>query len=311
MPRSVQITVPPDRADSLIQEVKKLDGLIGLRVQRGISIQPPGDVVSVEITTPGLHKLVRIMDQFGVGIEPSSSALTSHPLSFVTASQADAVATDPTDATWEEIDFTIGKESNMTVNGLLLMACSGILAAIGISTDTLHLVIGAMVIAPGFEPITRIAVGLVAGGRGWRHGLLDTVKGYLVLAAAAGFTAIILRQLGTPPLGGSETYLPAGVLVSYWTTISSTGLLATTVASIAGGLLLVSHRSVLTAGVMIALALVPAAAISSMALVTGAFDQCGSALLRWVIEVTSVFTFSALVFLWKRRSLLQRSTHAG
>lgn len=306
MPRSVQITVPSDRTDALVAEIKAVSGLIGLSVQRGISVHPPGDVVSVEVSTPALHVLMRLLDRQGLCTSAASSIRTSQPLSVIAASQAEVIAGDSSEATWEEMELTIARESNMTVNGLLLMASAGVIAVVGISTDALHLVVGAMVIAPGFEPISRIALGVVARGNAWRRGLADTAKGYLVLALAAWVTAVTLRAIGIPPLGGETAYLPVGVLTSYWSSITAPGLLVSTVAGATGGLLIAANRSILTAGVMIALALIPTAALASMALSVGDFALFGKALLRWFIEVLIVGLASAVVFAWKRARVQRR-----
>ncbi|MBM3492617.1 MAG: hypothetical protein FJX68_19690 [Alphaproteobacteria bacterium] len=48
------------------------------------------------------------------------------------------------------MELVIGKNSNMTGNALLVMLAAGVLAAIGIATNALHIVIGAMLIAPGY-----------------------------------------------------------------------------------------------------------------------------------------------------------------
>jgi uncharacterized membrane protein len=72
-------------------------------------------------------------------------------------------------------------------------------------------------------------------------------------------------------------------------------------------LLIASRRAVLTAGVMIALALVPAATIASLGVVAGQLDVAGKGLLRWAIEVALVAATSALVFLWKRSSVQRRN----
>lgn len=306
MPRSVQITVPSDRTDTLVAEIKNVSGLIGLSVQRGISVQPPGDVVSVEVSTPALQALMRLLDRQGLSTSAATSTRTSQPLSIVAASQAEVIAGDSSEATWEEMELTIARASNMSVNGLLLMASAGVIAVVGISTDALHLVIGAMVIAPGFEPISRIALGAVAGGGAWRRGLADSAKGYLVLALAAWLTALALRAIGVPPLGGEAAYLPAGVLTSYWASITAPGLLASTVAGATGGLLIAANRSILTAGVMIALALIPAAALAGMALAVGDFALFGKAVLRLFIELLIVGVASAVVFAWKRARVQRR-----
>jgi uncharacterized membrane protein len=204
------------------------------------------------------------------------------------------------------METVIAKESNMTVNALIVMAISGVLAAIGLSTNALHLVIAAMVIAPGFEPISRIALGAVSGSRAWQRGLSHTIQGYATLFIGAAATTLVLRALGKAPLEGEASYLSEGVLISYWTSITVSSLIVTAAASIAGAVLIVANRSVLTAGVMIALALVPAATITSMALVMGDLGLSGQGLLRWVIEVGFVAIFSLLVFAWKHARVQRR-----
>ncbi len=306
MPRTIQLTLPSNQADELIADMQNIDGVIGLRVQRGVSIRPPGDVVYVEVTNRSLHPLMRLLAERGIGHDSSTFITTSVPASVVSSPFIKAITRDTSDATWEEMEAMLGRESNMTGNTLVLMGVCGLFAAVGISTNALHIVIAAMLIAPGFEPITRIGLGAAARSATWRRGLSDTVKGYGVLILAAAATTLVLQALGKDPLHGESTYLPAGVLISYWTKITLSSLLATAFASVAGALLVATNRSVLTGGVMIALALIPAAAIIGMGIVAGDPMISGRALLRLVIEITLVGTFSTLVFLWKQKRLQRR-----
>jgi hypothetical protein len=46
------------------------------------------------------------------------------------------------------MELVVAKNSNMTVDALAIMMISGVLAAIGIATNALHLVIGAMLGPP-------------------------------------------------------------------------------------------------------------------------------------------------------------------
>jgi len=50
MPRKVEIALPSYQTDEVVAEIKQLHELIGLRVQRDVSIQPPGDLITVEVT---------------------------------------------------------------------------------------------------------------------------------------------------------------------------------------------------------------------------------------------------------------------
>lgn len=306
MPRIVEIALPSKQTDPLISEIKELKQLISLRVQRGISLHPSGDVITLEITDRSLHGLMQLLNKRRMLQDPDVSVTTSQPLSIISQPSAIEITNDSSKAIWEEMQIMISKGSNMTVNSLIIMSVSGVLAAIGIATNALHVVIAAMVIAPGFEPITRIALGVITRNIAWRKGLIDTAKGYAVMIIAAAITTVILQAAGKNPLSGEASYLPAGVLISYWTSITFPSLLVTAAASIAGPLLIATHRSILIAGVMIALALVPAATITGMALVMGEVDVAGKAFLRWLIEVSFVSIFSLLIFIWKKASVHKR-----
>lgn len=306
MPRKVEITLPSHQTDELIPEIKQLKGMIGLRVQRNASIHPPGDVMTVEITNRGVNRLLRLLDQHGVGRGSSSSITTSEPFSLISASAAEDIEQDTNDVPWEEMKTLIANDSNMNANVMIAMFIAGVFAAIGIATNALHIVIASMVIAPGFEPIVQIALGAVARNRVWRSGLINTAKGYAAVIAGAAIAGLVLQALGIPLLEGKSSYLPAGVLFSYWTNITVTSIIVSALAGIAGAILIASRRQVLTSGVMIALALVPAATVASLGLITGRLDIVGKGLLRWAIEAGLIIASSALVFIWKRRYMQNR-----
>jgi uncharacterized membrane protein len=72
--------------------------------------------------------------------------------------------------------------------------------------------------------------------------------------------------------------------------------------------LISGHRTLLTAGVMVALSLVPAAALTCMALVAGEWELALRAGGRWLLEALLVLTFSVLVFAWIRSQTRRRTS---
>lgn len=306
MARTIQITIPPEKTDDLLTEIRQISGLISLRVQRGISIHPPGDVITIESTNQSLNEFMLLLDNQEMGRRDNQSFTTSEPLSVISASMTPAIVHDSSESTWEEMEQLIGKESNMTVNAMMIMATAGIVATFGIATNALHIVIGAMVIAPGFEPISRFALGLAAKSSAWKRGLTNTALSYMALLGGVVIATLILQAMDKNPLAGEATYLPKGVLVSYWTSITAPSLIISAVSGIAGSLLIATNRSVLTGGVMIALALVPAATIAGMALVSWQINLFLISSLRWLLDAALVAIFSALVFYWKRHQIQQR-----
>lgn len=306
MPRIVEITVPSEKTDRLMETLDSREEVLSLRLQRGISVQPPGDIITISTTNRSMQNLARLLDEHGVGSDAGTNMTTSDPVSLTIPSARERLAHDTSEATWEEVESVAAKESNTTGNALAVMAISGAIAAIGLATNALHLVMAAMLIAPGFEPITRFSLGLVARNTAWRRGVRQTAETYGALFLGAAITALVLRLLGTSPLGGQDTYLPDSVLVNYWTSFTATTFIVSATAGIAGALLVAANRAVLTAGVMVALALVPGATLVASGLVGGDAGIAGRGALRWAIDVVLVAVTALIVFSWKQRRVHQR-----
>jgi uncharacterized membrane protein len=194
-------------------------------------------------------------------------------------------------------------DSTMTGDRIVVMAIAGFIAGIGIVTGAIHVVVGAMVIAPGFQPFARFALGVVNRSRTWQGGLQDSAIAYLAVVVGAALAAGLSALAGASALdSGGDSYLGADDLVAYWSTITWGGVAVGAVAAVCGGLLLAINRTVLTAGVMVALALVPTASLMPMALVAGDPALAGRAGLRFLVEVVLVLAGTGLVFVTKRRS---------
>jgi uncharacterized membrane protein len=204
------------------------------------------------------------------------------------------------------MEMIIGTDSNATGSTLLLMGLAGALATAGIATSSLHIVIAGMLVAPGFMPISRIALGLVSGSRVWRRAVVDVAKCYASLMAASALASVSLRALGHDPLRATVSYHEmADPFVTYWTTVTGPGLFSSALASVAGAALLSTQRSIFTSGVMIGLALVPSAALIGVALAAGQLSVAQEALSRLSADLALVLVLSVLYF-WALRTWRHR-----
>lgn len=301
MARILSITSPPDRTDAILQELKEVDGLLQLQVFREASVKPPGDVITLGVPNSSLHTVMRLLDGHQLSKENGISLSSSEPDSFIPTKRSYTIDRDINEGSWEEMEMTISNDSNTSINTLIIMFISGALATVGLATNALHIVIGGMLVAPGFMPITRVALGLIGKKKAWYYGSFDFLKGYLSLIAGAVTMTVILRALGEDPLSAnSDYYVLEKKLVSYWTTVTMASILASAAASIAGALLVSTKKSVFTSGVMIGLALVPTAAIIGIGILSGDFELAQKAFFRFILDVALVFFFSLAVFLWVR-----------
>ncbi|MFC4726950.1 DUF389 domain-containing protein [Coralloluteibacterium thermophilus] len=307
MPRKAEIRVAPTATDALLDDLARLDGLFELRLQRGVVVVPRADLVTVVLQNRALQDLMRILDRHRLGEEGGVSVVTSEPDSVVETGDPARVDRDSNEGSWEEMEAIISKDSNAGPNTLLLIVAAGVLTAVGIAMNEIHIAIGGMLVAPAFMPIMRISLGLVAGSAVWRRGVVDTLKLYLVLAASAAACALAMRGAGLDPLdAGAGYYAVAKPFFQYWTTTNWSGVSTSAAAALAGALLIVTKRSTFTSGVMIGLALVPSASLVGMELVAGNPEASARAALRWLTDVALVLAVSAAVFAWERRRLHRR-----
>jgi hypothetical protein len=306
MPRNVEIVVPPESTNTVLKEVERMEGVLGVRLSAGVSRRPPGDLVTVLTTNTAFHPLLRLLDRLGIGQDAGASITTMEPAGVILPSNPEAVSRDSTDIPWEEMEFSMARESNMTRNALFVMFAAGVIAAQGTATGALHLVIGAMVIAPGFEPIVRVGLGLISRSPAWKHGLQDFGAAYLTLLAGGAAGGLLLMATGRPIPVAEGTYLQPGSLLTYWTTVSGPSVMVSLLAGAVGAVLIATNRSVLTAGVMIALALVPSIAIAGMGLVAADIGTVVGAVTRWAVDVGLVIAMSVAVFAIKHRTVQRR-----
>lgn len=302
MPRCVTISLPADRADLLVEELSNFDGILTLSRQRQASLLPPGDVLAVEVLDASVSALFALLSRHGAGTDGGMSVTTSEPTAVVSSSSAAALARDPSSTSFEEVEALLERESTMGANKVAAMAASGAIATVGLLTNSVHVVVGAMVVAPGFEPFLKVALRVAGRGRSFTRAFYDIGAGWSALVVGAAAAAVVLRLLGVSTGSPSGGYLPRGGLLAYWRDLTATATVLAVVAGAAGAVLVVASRAVLTAGVMIALALVPSAALVGIAVADGDLGLAADGALRWAHDAAIVMLVGAVVFAVYRAS---------
>jgi uncharacterized hydrophobic protein (TIGR00271 family) len=296
VPRTIQITAQPDAIDRLLIRLDQVPGVCGVARHRRASIDPPGDVLELQASNDTARKIFELLAE--VEDAQQASIVTSEPKSILSPSHRQALDVESSETTLDETAFHLRHETNVTQNYMILMALAGAVASAGLWTDKLHVVIGAMIIAPAFEPFVRIPFGFVAGPmRIARGGAFSLVAGYAAMAAAAFLTTHILWWIQP----GSPLELTSRQWVRYWSTTDAPSVLISAFASIAGVIVVCGLRSVLTTGVMIALALIPSLSLTGMAMAIQDWSLAGNAFWRWLVDALLVTLAAAIVLKIKQR----------
>ena len=200
MHRAIEITVSPQHTAELINELKGQQDVIELAVFAGASLKPEGDVVLIKALNRGTDEVLRAVrraqDERGAVVSVATSELAS----LISPARKDQIKNDVDEELWEETETGLLHQSRVTSNYLILMATGGAVAAAALVSELsvyVTLTVAASIIAPAFEPIAKIPLGLVL--RRWdtaRRALTSLLAGYAALLLAAAVTFLVLEWAG-------------------------------------------------------------------------------------------------------------------
>jgi hypothetical protein len=301
MPRNIEVSIPAEQANAILERLRNVDGIVGWARYPGASLQPPGDVLSIQATSEGTRQVVALLEDCEA--TRLASIRTSGLSSLISAKHQTAINAESNETIWDEMAFMLRGDTNPSANFFVGMSLAGAIATAGLWSDTLHIIIGAMIVAPGFEPLARLPFALISGAYDLiRGGVLGTLGGYLMLAVGAALTAGILA-LSQPEVIHTLTHQQ---WVQYWSQITFPGVVSSILAGTAGAVLISGQRSVLTTGVMISLALIPSMALVGLGLSIGDISLAAKGFMHWALDVTLVIVMSAIVFAVKKHVLHRR-----
>jgi hypothetical protein len=303
MSRSLSLTVEPGLRDRVVERVCGMPGVTSVALRVGASVSPAGDLIGIDATNEATLVILELLAEMGA--LDNGSLRLGEPTAMIAPAHRDEVTRQGNEASWEEMSERLRRDTNVTSNFLLLMAMAGAISTFGLVSDTLHIVIGGMLIAPGFEPLLRTVFGILGRRHGWRDGVWSSLAGYLVLAAGAG-AALPIALL---PQDRTAAELPHLNWVMYWSSIQVSGLVVSLAAGVAGAVIVSARLTVFATGVMVALALVPSMALFGVGLAVGNLDLLLGGLQRWAAEVLCVLLGGGVVLALKRRILHHRQVY--
>ncbi len=305
MHRTIEITVPPQHTNQLLADLAQLPPVVGLTVHRGASIKPLGDLLTVHTLNRGADEVMRLAQ--AVAGKGQVSIATAELASIVDITHQNAIDDDVDEAIWEEMEAGLRHHGRITFNFLVLMAVGGAIAAAGLVSDPAHQAIAfvaSAIIAPGFEPIAKIPLGVVL--RNWavvRAGLESMLAGYAVLIGAAALTFAGLRWADSTTVAE----FTGNLAVEHLTHPSATELAVSVGGAIAGMIMILAYRRNVIAGPLIALVLIPAAAMMGMALVIGRWDLLLHGLERLGWDILLIVAAGVLLVYLKQQWVHRRS----
>ena len=259
MHTEIEIIVHPSYTDQLIHDLEQMEEVISLSVVREASIKPPGDVLTVHALNRGSDKVLGLTD--AARKQGQISVSTGELTSIIDPEHEQKVANDIDEALWEEVETELRHQGKLTMNYVSLMALGGVVAATGLVVESASQAISfvaASIIAPGFEPLAAIPIGLAL--RRWPvvgKGLQSVGGGYLALILSAALTYLVLHATGVVV---AEEFI-SNTEVRNLAEPGLREILLSGCGAVAGMVMVLSLRRYLIPGALIALIVIEAAAM--------------------------------------------------
>lgn len=204
---------------------------------------------------------------------------------------------------WTEVESRIALDGTFPPSWYTLLVIAGLIAAVGILTNSQILIVGAMVVGPEYGAIISLAFAVTRrdGSRALRS-MAALVLGFGLAIVAAFLLALVIRAAGIVPTAYTLGIRPVSDLIN---TPDWFSVIVAALAGIVGVVSLTEARSSTLIGVFISVTTIPAAADIGVSLAFSSPSQAWGSTLQLVLNVT-VLAVVAIVGLPVQRAVWGR-----
>ena len=287
--------------------------MLNLIVLEGVARNPNGDAVEFDVITAEANEVLEDLRRLelarrGSIVIDDVAAELSDRASNAEAHAPRALRLSPV---WEQVEARIRAGGHYPPSWFILLTIAGLIAAVGIFTNSQILVVGAMVVGPEYAAIISIALGVNNSDRSpIRAGTAALVVGFLVAIVATLLFSVVVRAAGLESTAFSAGIRPVSDMVN---TPDVFSVVVATLAGIVGVVSLVEARTGALIGVFISVTTIPAAADIGVSTAFQNWSEASGSLLQLLLNVTILLAvgvggLSAQHRFWRRvRSGTQRT----
>lgn len=304
MHRTITVSLPSDISQKLCDGLISLEKVVGLSIVRGAAVKPLGDTITIDVLNRGADEVLKIVR--AIAGDREFSIVTAEATSFIDPTHQETIESDKDEAVWEEMESGLRHQGHITPNFIYLMALGGVIAAIGLVSEPAPQALtfaAASIIAPGFEPLAKIPLGVVLGR--WNvvaRGALASLAGYAVLILSAALVMWIL--FATESVEFKE--LADNPEVKNIAAPKLKEMIVSAAAALAGVVMIAAYRRSVIAGPLIAIVIIPAAALVGAGLAAQSERLVYEGFERLGLDVLFIIGAGIIVFAGKQWFLHQR-----
>ena len=301
----LRIVVPSYQSEHTLNLLQGIPSVSNLVYLERAARKPEGDVILCDVAREDASVVISDLRELEIDREGSIAIEEIDSEISAAAARAERAAVGaPSDAVvWEEVESRTSENVELSASFLAFMAVAMMIAAVGIITDQLVLIIGAMVVGPEFGPIAGLCVATVERrAELMKRSLRALAIGFPLGITAAFLLSLALRATGLVPDDFAEEDHPFTSFISDPDLFS---FLVAYLAGTAGVLSLTSAKSGALIGVLISVTTIPAAANIGVAAAFGDWPEWGGALGQLSLNLSAIF-LAGVGTLFIQRKLYQR-----
>jgi uncharacterized hydrophobic protein (TIGR00271 family) len=281
----IRAVSPSDITPELVASLAGRPGVLNLIVLDGVARKPNGDAVEFDVITADANEVLDGMRTLGVArrgsivVEDVGTELSER------ADEAEARAPRALrlSPVWEEAEARIRAGGRYPPSWFILLTIAGLIAAVGIFTNSQILIVGAMVVGPEYAAIISVALGIDKRDHARvRTGAAALSFGFLLAIVVTLAFSVVVRALGWEPEAFRLGVRPVSNLID---TPNVFSVVVATLAGIVGVVSLVEARTGALIGVFISVTTIPAAADVGVSTAFGDWSEAAGSLVQLLLNV--------------------------
>jgi uncharacterized hydrophobic protein (TIGR00271 family) len=304
----IRMVSPASSTEGILELLGDCTGAVNVTVLPGSARFPDGDVVDCYLTPEVAGEMVHRLGQLGprqrgpLTVEKLESAVIRSHREMVKPMVSDREIAP----VWEVVDATIRANATYPFSFYLLLVCAGLIATVGILTNSQILIVAAMVVGPEYNAILGAALGITErSARPVKRGAVALAVGFVMAIAASLLFGLAIR--GT--VGAPHQYVlglrPVANLISKPDLYS---VVVAVVAGIVGVVSILQARASALIGVFISVTTIPAAAYMGLSASFGQWDETKGATEQLLLNVGILLVVGVVTLILQRRFWNSRET---
>ena len=306
----MRIVAPGELAERVLALLERWPAVLNVVRLPDAARRPRGDIIVFDVPREDASVLVADLRDLGIErdgtisiqeIQSAPSRLAQQAIAAARGSPADAVV-------WEEVEQRTSESAELSGSFVAFMVIATLIAAVGILTDSVVLIIGAMVVGPEFGPLAGVCIAIVERRLPLaRRSLTALAFGFATAIAVTLVATVVFRALDLAPDALGAVSHPTTLFISEPSTFS---VIVALLAGVAGVLSLTTAKSGALIGVLISVTTIPAAANVGVALAYADWNEFAGALAQLTLNLASIVVAGVATLSLQRAAYARRRAAA-